>query len=66
MNKMLKISLTVTLSLASSANASEYSFEFFSGTVYNMKEDLTIRQSGEDDIVVNNADLKTHPQTTPF
>ena len=45
------------LGLASNLYASEYSFEFFSGTVYNMKEDIIIRQNGENDININNADL---------
>ncbi len=61
----LKLSL-VSLSMLSTVYASEYSFELFSGTVYNMKEDITIRQSGYDDIKINNADLKTHPQEKPY
>lgn len=56
----------LTLGLASNLYASQYSFEFFSGTVYNMKEDITIRQNGEDDINIDNANFKTHPQTIPY
>ncbi len=52
--------------LVSNVYAGEYSIELFSGTVYNMKEDITIRQSGYDDIKLNKVNFKTHPQTTPY
>jgi hypothetical protein len=61
-----KIKFLLSLFIISNIYANEYSFELFSGTVYNMKEDIVIRQSGELDIKIDNANLKSHPQTTPF
>ncbi|MEA2017867.1 MAG: hypothetical protein U9N59_05405 [Campylobacterota bacterium] len=64
---MKKIKLLAgALLLATSVQASEYSFEFYSGFVYNMKEDILIRQGAADDIAIDNANLKTNPTTNPL
>ena len=42
-----------------------YSLAIFSGAVFNSKEDLRIKQDGEEDITINNAEFKTKPMSDP-
>lgn len=46
--------------------AKEYSFEFSTGIVHNMKENMIIKQDNEEDIVLNDVDLETHPFRFPM
>lgn len=62
--KTVKI-LLATIVLATNLLSSGYSLEVFHGFVYNMKEDLVIHQNGQEDIIIDNANLKTKPQAPP-
>ena len=63
--KKIKL-LIVATGLLTNLYASDYSVELFSGFVYNMKEDIVNTQNGQTNIVMNDAELKTKPQTPPF
>jgi len=64
---MKKVTLgLVALGLVSHLNASDYTFELFSGFVQNAKEDLVINRSNGNSIELDNVEFDTHPQTPPF
>lgn len=63
---MNKIKLMIAaLGLTSSLSAYDYTVLLYGGMVFNANDDLTYAVSGEEDIVVKNADLSTHVTTAP-
>ena len=63
---MNKIKLMIAgLGLTTSLAAYDYTFLLYGGMVFNAKDDLTYKVTGEPDIVINNAELSTHVTTPP-